>query len=188
MAAKEDPQFDTAKWQQRVDDWSKAGKRVIAVGYQPVTGENLMEVEHDHLYRGIHLLGLAALQDAPREEVIVALKQMNRAGVSVKMITGDDPQTARAIGKQLGLSTGPINAITGAEWDKLSASEREEAALNNQVFARTTPQNKLEIIEALQNRQKITAMVGDGVNDAPALKKACPNRRVPPRSAPYPPA
>ena len=74
--------------QQRVDDWSKAGKRVIAVGYQPVTGENLMEVEHDHLYRGIHLLGLAALQDAPREEVIVALKQMNRAGVSVKMITG----------------------------------------------------------------------------------------------------
>lgn len=172
MAAKEDPQFDTAKWQQRVDDWSKAGKRVIAVGYQPVNGENLMEVKHDHLYKGIHLLGLAALQDAPREEVIVALKQMNRAGVSVKMITGDDPQTARAIGKQLGLSTGPISAITGAEWDKLSASEREEAALNNQVFARTTPQNKLEIIEALQNRQKITAMVGDGVNDAPALKKA----------------
>ncbi|MDE6948759.1 MAG: HAD-IC family P-type ATPase, partial [Limosilactobacillus sp.] len=172
MAAKEDPQFDTAKWQQRVDDWSKAGKRVIAVGYQPVNGENLMEVKHDHLYKGIHLLGLAALQDAPREEVIVALKQMNRAGVSVKMITGDDPQTAHAIGKQLGLSTGPISAITGAEWDKLSASEREEAALNNQVFARTTPQNKLEIIEALQNRQKITAMVGDGVNDAPALKKA----------------
>ena len=103
MATKEDPQFDTAKWQQRVDDWSKAGKRVIAVGYQPVNGENLMEVEHDHLYKGIHLLGLAALQDAPREEVIVALKQMNRAGVSVKMITGDDPQTARAIGKQLGL-------------------------------------------------------------------------------------
>lgn len=88
MATKEDPQFDTAKWQQRVDDWSKAGKRVIAVGYQPVNGENLMEVEHDHLYKGIHLLGLAALQDAPREEVIVALKQMNRAGVSVKMITG----------------------------------------------------------------------------------------------------
>ncbi|MDE7040397.1 MAG: HAD-IC family P-type ATPase, partial [Limosilactobacillus sp.] len=74
MAAKEDPQFDTTKWQQRVDDWSKAGKRVIAVGYQPVNGENLIEVEHDHLYKGIHLLGLAALQDAPREEVIVALK------------------------------------------------------------------------------------------------------------------
>ena len=75
MAAKEDPHFDLKKWEGRVDQWSKQGKRVIAVGYQPVTGENLMEVEHDHLYQGIHLLGLAALQDAPREEVIAALKQ-----------------------------------------------------------------------------------------------------------------
>lgn len=172
MAAKEDPNFDLSKWQQRVTDWSKEGKRVIAVGYQPVTGENLTEVEHDHLYRGIHLLGLAALLDAPCEEVIVALKKMNRAGVSVKMITGDDPQTARAIGKQLGLTNGPINAITGAEWDKLPTSQRGEVALNTQVFARTTPQNKLEIIEALQNKKQVTAMVGDGVNDAPALKCA----------------
>lgn len=77
MAAKADPHFNTAKWQNRVDEWSKQGKRVIALGYQTVTGENLMEVEHDHLYRGIHLLGLAALQDAPREEVIAALKKMN---------------------------------------------------------------------------------------------------------------
>ena len=172
MAAKEDPHFDLQKWEQRVDQWSKQGKRVIAVGYQPVAGENLMEVEHDHLYRGIHLLGLAALQDAPREEVIAALKQMNRAGVSVKMITGDDPQTARAIGKQLGLTNGPIHAITGAEWDALAKDQRGDVALNTQVFARTTPQNKLEIIEALQDKQQVTAMVGDGVNDAPALKRA----------------
>ena len=129
-------------------------------------------MEHEHLYQGIKFLGLAALLDAPREEVIVALKKMNTAGVHVKMITGDDPQTARAIGKELGLTNGPINAITGAEWDKLSAKERETAAMNNQVFARTTPQNKLEIVEALQNQQQVTAMVGDGVNDAPALKKA----------------
>lgn len=173
MAQKEDPNFDLAKWQQRVNDWSSAGKRVIAVGYQPVpSNENLTEVEHEHLYQGIKFLGLAALLDAPREEVIVALKKMNTAGVHVKMITGDDPQTARAIGKELGLTNGPINAITGAEWDKLSAKERETAAMNNQVFARTTPQNKLEIVEALQNQQQVTAMVGDGVNDAPALKKA----------------
>ena len=172
MAAKEDPHFDLKKWEQRVDQWSKQGKRVIAVGYQPVQGENLVEVKHDHLYQGIHLLGLAALQDAPREEVIVALKQMNQAGVSVKMITGDDPQTARAIGKQLGLTNGPIHAITGAEWDALDVQDRGDVALNTQVFARTTPQNKLEIIEALQNKQQVTAMVGDGVNDAPALKRA----------------
>lgn len=172
MAAKEDPRFDLQKWEQRVNQWSKQGKRVIAVGYQPVAGENLVEVEHDHLYQGIQLLGLAALQDAPREEVIAALKQMNRAGVSVKMITGDDPQTARAIGKQLGLTNGPIHAITGAEWDALSKDQRGDVALNTQVFARTTPQNKLEIIEALQDKQQVTAMVGDGVNDAPALKRA----------------
>ena len=84
--------------QQRVNDWSSAGKRVIAVGYQPVpSNENLTEVEHEHLYQGIKFLGLAALLDAPREEVIVALKKMNTAGVHVKMITGDDPQTARAM-------------------------------------------------------------------------------------------
>ena len=172
MAAKGDLRFNTAKWQNRVDEWSKQGKRVIALGYQTITGENLMEVEHDHLYRGIHLLGLAALQDAPREEVIAALKKMNQAGVAVKMITGDDPQTARAIGHQLGLAPGEIHAITGAEWDRLSPDEQAEAAKFNQVFARTTPQNKLEIVNALQKDQLVTAMVGDGVNDAPALKQA----------------
>lgn len=172
MAAQADPHFNAAKWQRRVDEWSQQGKRVIALGYQTVTGENLLEVEHDHLYRGIHLLGLAALQDAPREEVIAALKQMNRAGVAVKMITGDDPQTARAIGHQLGLALGEIHAITGAEWDRLSPDEQATAAKENQVFARTTPQNKLEIVNALQRDQLVTAMVGDGVNDAPALKQA----------------
>lgn len=172
MAAKEDPNFDQAKWEKRVAEWSKEGKRVIAVGYQPLKQNDLTEVDHEDLYEGIHLLGLAALQDAPREEVIVALKKMNKAGVSVKMITGDDPQTASAIGRQLGLTDGPIHAITGAQWDKLTEEKRGDVALNTQVFARTTPQNKLEIIEALQNKQQVTAMVGDGVNDAPALKRA----------------
>lgn len=172
MAAKEDPHFDVQKWAKRVNDWSVEGKRVIALGYRVVRGENLMEIEHDHLYQGIHLLGLAALQDAPREEVIAALKTMNNAGVAVKMITGDDPQTARAIGQQLGLAPSEIHAITGAQWDQLSAEEQSQAAQDNQVFARTTPQNKLEIIDALQRGQLVTAMVGDGVNDAPALKQA----------------
>ena len=172
MAAIADPSFDQAEWQNRVNEWSQAGKRVIAVGYQPAKGPALTEVHHDQLYKGVHLLGLAALLDAPREEVITALKQMNQAGVHVKMITGDDPQTARAIGQQLGLTNGPIHAITGAQWDQLSPEEQQEKALRTQVFARTTPQNKLEIIDALQKKQQVTAMVGDGVNDAPALKKA----------------
>ncbi|WP_295728178.1 HAD-IC family P-type ATPase [uncultured Limosilactobacillus sp.] len=173
MATKADPNFNLNKWQQRVQEWSKDGKRVIAVGYRELSdGESLNEVEHHHLYAGLHLLGLAALRDAPREEVITALQTMNNAGVAVKMITGDDPTTARAIGKELGLAPGEIHAITGTEWDRLPVDERPQVADQTQVFARTTPQNKLEIIEALQQKQKTTAMVGDGVNDAPALKKA----------------
>lgn len=101
----------------------------------------------------------------------MALKEIRSAGVEVKMITGDSPVTATAIGGKLGLAD-KINAITGPEWDQLSDNERIVAADKNQVFARTTPSNKIEIIEALQANNKVTAMTGDGVNDAPALKQA----------------
>lgn len=173
MAAQGHPEFDIQKWQQRIHQWSKQGKRVIAVGYKPLNAHFAIDkVIHDDLQDGVQFLGLAALLDPPREEVISALKTMNTAGVHVKMITGDDPQTASSIGKQLGLTVGPISAITGAEWDQLSNDERQRAVIQNQVFARTTPQNKLEIVSALQHQEKVTAMVGDGVNDAPALKKS----------------
>lgn len=172
MAQIADNNFETKLWIDRAATWSKAGKRVIAVGYQEVKGKKLSEVTHQDLYQGITWLGMAALQDPPREEVVVALQKMNQAGVAVKMITGDHPETARAIGKQLGLTKGKIKAITGQQWDALTKEEKQKAALENQVFARTTPQNKLEIITALQEQKKVTAMTGDGVNDAPALKKA----------------
>lgn len=170
MAQAYDKNFDATLWTNRANNWSQEGKRVIALGYKPVT--NQTKVTHDQLREGIIWLGLAALQDPPREEVVTALKKMNQAGVAVKMITGDHPKTAQAIGKQLGLAPGKIHAITGQEWDQLSPSQKQAAALDNQVFARTTPQNKLEIITALQQQGQVTAMTGDGINDAPALKKA----------------
>ncbi|WP_346703652.1 HAD-IC family P-type ATPase [Ligilactobacillus agilis] len=170
MAQAYDKNFDATLWTNRANNWSQEGKRVIALGYKPVT--NQTKVTHDQLREGIIWLGLAALQDPPREEVVTALKKMNQAGVAVKMITGDHPKTAQAIGKQLGLAPGKIHAITGQEWDQLSPSQKQTAALDNQVFARTTPQNKLEIITALQQQGQVTAMTGDGINDAPALKKA----------------
>jgi Cation transport ATPase len=114
---------------------------------------------------------LAAIIDPPREEVIESLKVMRKAGVDIKMITGDNAITATAIGKQLGLAD-DIKAITGMQWDSLNDEEKIVAANEHQVFARTTPNNKLEIIEALQSNNKVTAMTGDGVNDAPALKRA----------------
>lgn len=170
MAQAYDKNFDATLWTNRANNWSQEGKRVIALGYKPVT--NQTKVTHDQLREGIIWLGLAALQDPPREEVVTALKKMNQASVAVKMITGDHPKTAQAIGKQLGLAPGKIHAITGQEWDQLSPSQKQAAALDNQVFARTTPQNKLEIITALQQQGQVTAMTGDGINDAPALKKA----------------
>jgi len=170
MAEQFDATFDAAPWQTTVQRLSEQGKRVIAVGYLDVA-DTIDKVTHEQLNNGIQLLGLAGIIDPPRDEVIQALKEMNRAGIDVKMITGDHPATAKAIGEQLGLAD-QIKAITGAEWEQLSAEEKEAAAVDHQVFARTTPKNKLEIVQALQARHKVTAMTGDGVNDAPALKQA----------------
>lgn len=170
MAQKLDLNFDDTTWSQRVHDFSEHGKRVIAVGYKEVSTD-ITKITHDLINNGLNFLGLAAIIDPPREEVIVALKEIRSAGVEVKMITGDSPVTATAIGGKLGLAD-KINAITGPEWDQLSDNERIVAADKNQVFARTTPSNKIEIIEALQANNKVTAMTGDGVNDAPALKQA----------------
>ncbi|MFC6322532.1 HAD-IC family P-type ATPase [Companilactobacillus baiquanensis] len=170
MAKNNDDNFAQDTWSNRVKEFSKDGKRVIAVGYKKVSDETT-SITHDLINNGLNFLGLAAIIDPPREEVIDALKEIRSAGVEVKMITGDSPITASAIGEKLGLAD-KINAITGPEWDKLSDEERIKAADENQVFARTTPGNKIEIIEALQKNNKVTAMTGDGVNDAPALKQA----------------
>lgn len=170
MAKTQDESFNHDYWSKQVLALSEEGKRVVAVGYKTVSPAT-EEVSHELLAEGIHFLGLAGIIDPPREEVIGSLKDMRQAGVEVKMITGDHPVTAKTIGEQLGLAP-EIKAITGPEWDRLSQVEKEEAAISHQVFARTTPKNKLEIIEALQANHKVTAMTGDGVNDAPALKRA----------------
>lgn len=170
MAQRFAKNFDERYWSNQVTELSQEGKRVVAVGYKEVS-QATEEVTHELLAEGVDFLGLAGIIDPPREEVIGALKDMRRAGVEVKMITGDHPLTAKTIGRKLGLAKS-INVITGPEWDKLTEAEKQEMAVSHQVFARTTPKNKLEIIEALQAQNKVTAMTGDGVNDAPALKRA----------------
>lgn len=170
MAQKVDSNFDIEGWTRKVEEYSKDGKRVIAVAYRDVP-DNETDVTHELINEGLTFLGLAAIIDPPRDEVIQALKEIRSAGVDVKMITGDSALTAKAIGEKLGLAD-EIHAITGLEWDALNDEERIIAADKNQVFARTTPGNKIEIIKALQKNNKVTAMTGDGVNDAPALKRA----------------
>ncbi|GEO47134.1 HAD-IC family P-type ATPase [Companilactobacillus kimchii] len=170
MAKKQDANFDYDSWVDKVERFSKEGKRVIAVGYEKEP-DTTNEITHEMIVDGLNFLGLVAIIDPPREEVIESLKVMRSAGVEVKMITGDNAITAKSIGQSLGLAD-EIHAITGTQWDALSNEEKIIAADKNQVFARTTPSNKLEIIEALQKNNKVTAMTGDGVNDAPALKRA----------------
>ena len=170
MAQKQDANFNYDYWLEKVQRFSAEGKRVIAVAYEKAP-KSVDEVTHEMIVDGLNFLGLAAIIDPPREEVIESLKIMRSAGVEVKMITGDNAITAKSIGEKLGLAD-EIHAITGTQWDNLSAEEKIIAADENQVFARTTPSNKLEIIEALQQNNKVIAMTGDGVNDAPALKRA----------------
>ncbi|KRK48789.1 HAD-IC family P-type ATPase [Secundilactobacillus kimchicus] len=162
--------FDAAEWQPIIDSLTQQGKRVVAVGVKPVS-DQITEVDHDALTSGVTMLGVVGIIDPPREEVIDALKQMRRAGVKVKMITGDHPVTATAIGEKLGLSDN-IKAITGPEIDALSFDELKAVITRYDVFARATPQNKLDIVRAYQANGLVTAMTGDGVNDAPALKQA----------------
>ncbi|GEL67180.1 HAD-IC family P-type ATPase [Marinilactibacillus psychrotolerans] len=170
LAKAQDSSFDTDFWREKVEALSSQGKRVVAVGVRDVD-QNQQTLEHEDVDTGVNFLGIVGIIDPPREEIIESLKVMKKAGVEVKMITGDHPTTAKAIAEALGLSEN-VQTITGLELDELSQEELIERVNDYQVFARTTPHNKLQIIEAFQKSGKTTAMTGDGVNDAPALKKA----------------
>ncbi len=123
--------------------------------------------------QGLTLLGLQGMIDPPRPEAMEAIRASQRAGITVKMITGDHALTAAAIGRQIGLCLEDCDAVlTGAELSKLSDSELIEQAERVNVFARVAPEQKLRLVEALQTRGHVVAMTGDGVNDAPALKQA----------------
>jgi P-type Ca2+ transporter type 2C len=114
---------------------------------------------------------MAGIIDPPRPGVFSAVARCKTAGIRPVMITGDHPLTAQSIADRLGISSqGPI--VTGPQVDQLSPADRESVVESAQVYARVSPQHKLKIIEGLQRRGHIVAMTGDGVNDAPALKKA----------------
>ncbi|WP_273950953.1 HAD-IC family P-type ATPase [Leuconostoc mesenteroides] len=169
--ARKDSNFDYEYWTKVSAKFAKSGKRVIAVGYVDVNSDT-SEVFHETLAaEGVTFLGLAAIIDPPRPEVVDAISDMREAGIRVKMITGDSPDTAKAIAQQLGLAD-QIEAVTGSEVEAMTDDQLAKVVTNYDVFARTTPQDKLRIISAYQANGLVTAMTGDGVNDAPALKKA----------------
>jgi len=161
--------LDLHYWQQQIDSLAGQGLRVLAFASQPqqtaLSGLKLAEISQ------LTLLGLTGLIDPPRPEVIAAIKECATAGIVVKMITGDHVKTAAAIASQIGLEN-PAQVLTGVDLDRLSDDELKQQALRCNVFARTSPEHKLRLVTALQSHGLTVAMTGDGVNDAPALKRA----------------
>lgn len=162
--------LDRAFWQQAADELASHGQRVLALATAEPPHANA-PLEPQQLEGSCVLLGLVGLIDPPREEAIAAVAQCHTAGIRVVMITGDHAVTAREIARQLGIARDP-EVVTGNELDALDAEGFHRAARAAHVFARTTPEHKLRLVEALQAEGRIVAMTGDGVNDAPALKRA----------------
>jgi magnesium-transporting ATPase (P-type) len=161
--------FSKADWQARMEYAASCGERVLALAWCEVPTETTTLCTDDITLR-FELLGMVGLIDPPREEAIAAVAECQRAGIRVKMITGDHAVTAAAIGRQLGLST--KEPLTGAVIETLSDEELQKRALQTDIIARASPEHKLRLVTALQAAGHLVAMTGDGVNDAPALKAA----------------
>ncbi len=151
------------------DRMAVAGRRVLAFGMKEVGSADLPREE---LETGLRFLGLAGLEDPPRPEAPDAVRACREAGITPVMITGDHPATARSIAIEVGLMPESGRMITGRELDGISDAQLDAALGRPVAFARVSPEHKIRIVDALKRRGEFVAMTGDGVNDAPALKRA----------------
>ena len=149
--------------------FSENGLRVLAFGYKEVPEEETLRLENE---TGFTFLGLVSIVDPPRKESADAVADAIRAGIRPIMITGDHKVTAAAIAKQIGIFKEGDIAITGSELDAMTEEELADKLPLISVYARVSPENKIRIVDAWQKKGCVVAMTGDGVNDAPALKKA----------------
>ena len=147
------------------------GYRVLAVAYRMLPSVPPSMVS-DEIETGMTLLGLVALIDPPRDEVPQSVAECKSAGITPVMITGDHPATAQAIARRLGIADDDDAVMTGRELERLSEAELDARVKRIRVYARVNPAQKIRIVQALQDNGEFTAMTGDGVNDAPALKRA----------------
>mgnify|MGYP001823583863 CR=1 FL=1 len=162
--------LDAERWHRRVEALAAEGQRVIAVAVRAVPQAHAILNTAD-LQGRLTLIGLIGLIDPPRAEAIAAVADCHAAGIRVKMITGDHAATARAIAAMIGLRN-TERVLTGADVEVMDDAALADAAVETDIFARTSPGHKLRLVTALQARGLTVAMTGDGVNDAPALKRA----------------
>ncbi|HWW76343.1 MAG TPA: HAD-IC family P-type ATPase, partial [Pyrinomonadaceae bacterium] len=146
-------------WQEKVAGYAAEGFRVLALAWREGEGDE-----------GLTFLGLALLWDPPRPEVPEAIRRAQAAGIRVVMVTGDHPATALAVANEVGIPPGRV--VTGLDLETLSAEELRHAVREADVFARVAPEDKLRLVEALRANGEVVAVTGDGVNDAPALKRS----------------
>jgi len=162
--------LDKTYWLACVEEMAGQGQRVLAIAVKTVEHQQ-MELSFGDVYGGLTMLGLFGLIDPPREEAITAVQACSEAGIRVKMITGDHAATARAIARQLQL-VNTDDTITGQQLEQMSEAELRRRVQEVDVYARVSPGHKLRLVRLLQEHGRIVAMTGDGVNDAPALKRA----------------
>ena len=170
MSAQGPVPLQRERWEAAVRTLAGEGKRVLGAAVKHVPLDKT-SVAHEDLQEGVVFLGLAGIVDPPREEVQKAIATCHAAGIGVKMITGDHADTARAIGAQLGIGDGR-HVLTGKALDEMTQEQLYVAACKYDIFARTSPEHKLKLVQALKAHGAICAMTGDGVNDAPALRMA----------------
>ncbi|WP_275096445.1 cation-transporting P-type ATPase [Sedimenticola hydrogenitrophicus] len=162
--------IDPLFWDAQTETIAARGQRTLAIAMRPTDAQqrvlNFQDVEGD-----LTLLGLMGIVDPPRSEAIEAIARCYTAGIQVKMITGDHATTARAIAKSMGIRDADTS-LTGAELESMDEERLRERVRDSNIFARTSPEQKLRLVKALQQDGLVVAMTGDGVNDAPALKRA----------------
>lgn len=160
---------DRKKIENQNQKFSREGLRVLAFAYKVVSDEEELTLDDEY---DLIFIGLIAMMDPPREESKAAVAECKRAGIRPIMITGDHKVTAAAIAKRIGILEDESEACEGAEIDKLSDEELKDFVEGISVYARVSPEHKIRIVRAWQDKGNIVSMTGDGVNDAPALKQA----------------
>lgn len=162
--------LDREHWEETARELAASGQRTLALAMREVEAERTV-LDYRDAEQRLVLLGVVGLEDPPRPEAVEAVAECLAAGIRVKMITGDHLGTALSIGARMGIGDG-VRGMTGTEFERLHGEEIPRAAAEVDVFARFSPENKLMLVQALRAAGEVTAMTGDGVNDAPALRNA----------------